>query len=119
MLYPSQLKRSNLNQEIATTAIQAALDAGIREFCICPGGRCYPLLILLKQLSSVKTYYFFDERSASFFALGRAQASRRPVAIITTSGTATAHLLAAAMEAHYTNIPLIMMTADRPRRFRG
>lgn len=60
-----------------------------------------------------------EERSAAFFALGRIKATGRPVAVITTSGTAAGELLPAAMEAFYSGLPLVMVTADRPRRYRG
>ncbi|HHI68668.1 MAG TPA: 2-succinyl-5-enolpyruvyl-6-hydroxy-3-cyclohexene-1-carboxylic-acid synthase, partial [Planctomycetes bacterium] len=62
---------------------------------------------------------FFEERSAAFFALGRIRATRRPAAVVTTSGTAAAELLPAAVEAYYEGRPLLLVTADRPARFRG
>jgi 2-succinyl-5-enolpyruvyl-6-hydroxy-3-cyclohexene-1-carboxylate synthase len=70
-------------------------------------------------VSRIRTYFWFEERSAAFFALGRSKISNRPVAVITTSGTAAAELLPATMEAYYTGAPLLLITADRPRRFRG
>src|SRR5262249_51804584 len=60
-----------------------------------------------------------EERSAAFFALGRSKITHQPVAIITTSGTAAGELLPATMEAYYTGIPLVLLTADRPRSYRG
>lgn len=62
---------------------------------------------------------FFEERSAAFFALGRAKRDQRPVVVSVTSGTAAAELLPAAIEAHATDVPLILVTADRPREHRG
>lgn len=62
---------------------------------------------------------FFEERSAGFFALGRIRRDGAPVAVITTSGTAAAELLPAMLEAHHQGLPLIAITADRPRRLRG
>lgn len=102
-----------------TTVLQAVIDAGVRDFCICPGGRNAPFISHLKLEPELHQYFFYDERSAAFFALGLSRSTERPVAVITTSGTAIAHLLPAAMEAYYTGIPLVLMTADRPRRFRG
>jgi 2-succinyl-5-enolpyruvyl-6-hydroxy-3-cyclohexene-1-carboxylate synthase len=67
----------------------------------------------------VKLWSFFEERCAAFFALGRIQADPQPVAILTTSGTAAAELLPAVIEAYYQGLPLVLITADRPRRFRG
>ncbi len=74
---------------------------------------------ILDEMKGVKVYSFFDERSAGFFALGRIASTRRPLAIVTTSGTAVAELLPAAVEGTYSSLPLIMITADRPKRFRG
>jgi 2-succinyl-5-enolpyruvyl-6-hydroxy-3-cyclohexene-1-carboxylate synthase len=92
---------------------------GIHEFCVCAGARNAALVYALDSCSHAKIYYWFEERSAAFFALGRSRATKLPVAVITTSGTAVGELLPAAMEAHYTHTPLLFITADRPRRFRG
>jgi 2-succinyl-5-enolpyruvyl-6-hydroxy-3-cyclohexene-1-carboxylate synthase len=67
----------------------------------------------------LRIYSFVDERSAAFFALGRAKLTGRAVAVVTTSGTAVAELLPAAVEAHYSGTKLIFITADRPARYRG
>jgi 2-succinyl-5-enolpyruvyl-6-hydroxy-3-cyclohexene-1-carboxylate synthase len=69
--------------------------------------------------SELRIFSFVDERSAAFFALGRAKLTGRPAVVITTSGTAVAELLPAAIEAHYSATPLIFITADRPARYRG
>ncbi|HKO00663.1 MAG TPA: thiamine pyrophosphate-binding protein [Thermoanaerobaculia bacterium] len=87
---------------------------GVADFCVCAGSRNSPLLAVVGAAIS-----FVDERSAAFFALGRAKRDRRPVAVITTSGTAVAELLPAAIEAYYSATPLIFITADRPARYRG
>ena len=99
--------------------IMSAVKCGITDFCLCPGGRNVPFIKILKQQKHLQTYYFYDERSAGFFALGKSRAQNRPVALITTSGTAIAHLLPAAMEAYYTGVPLLLITADRPKIHRG
>ncbi len=100
--------------------IQRLIDQGITQFCVCPGSR-NALLIqqLIQRGSEVAVTYHFEERSAAFFALGLARSSQKPVGILVTSGTAAGELLPAAMEATYTQVPLILMTADRPRRFSG
>jgi len=107
------------NEELAFQVIQEAVTFGVREFCLCPGARNSPFLTLLESNSQLKIYYWFEERSAAFFALGRSKITNLPVAVIVTSGTATGELLPAVMEAHYTHVPLVLITADRPLRFRG
>lgn len=106
------------NIELAQRIIQSLLDAGIEEFCLCAGARNSPFVVLFDENPQLKVYHFFEERSAAFFALGRILATRKPVAVITTSGTASAELLPAAIEGTYSSLPLIMITADRPRIYR-
>ncbi|MBX3021004.1 MAG: 2-succinyl-5-enolpyruvyl-6-hydroxy-3-cyclohexene-1-carboxylic-acid synthase [Bdellovibrionales bacterium] len=116
---------SHGNLHLAASVIEACARVGVREFVLCAGARNAPLVKLLDQrqsegqASEFKTFSFFEERSAAFFALGRMQASGRPVAVITTSGTAVAELLPATIEAHYQGLPLLLLTADRPKRYRG
>jgi 2-succinyl-5-enolpyruvyl-6-hydroxy-3-cyclohexene-1-carboxylate synthase len=109
-------KKTNL--EIALHLLQKLIQSGVNEFCLCPGARNSPFIAALAN-SSLKQYFWFEERSAAFFALGKAKSTGRPVAVITTSGTAAGELLPAAMEAYYNGIPLVLVTADRPRCFRG
>jgi 2-succinyl-5-enolpyruvyl-6-hydroxy-3-cyclohexene-1-carboxylate synthase len=99
--------------------LEEVIKVGVTEFCVCPGSRNSPLINCLVKSPALKVYYWYEERSAAFFALGRARITGRPVAIVTTSGTAAGELLPAAMEAHYTGTPILLITADRPRRFRG
>lgn len=108
-----------MNDDIAHRVLRETLKKGVSEFCICPGARNSPFVFALAGHPEIKTYYWFEERSAAFFALGRSRASDKPVAVITTSGSAAAELLPATMEAYYTGVPLLLITADRPRRFRG
>ena len=107
------------NMELAAKIVQELVDTGVREFVLCAGARNSPLVTLLDENRSLKVYTFFEERSAAFFALGRIASTRRPVAIMTTSGTAVAELLPAAVEGTYSSLPLIMITADRPKHYRG
>ena len=102
----------------ARAVIEEARAAGVREFCVCSGSRNAPLLAVLSK-SDLKLWTFVDERSAAFFALGRMKLTGAPVAVVTTSGTAAAELLPALVEAHYSGLPLFVITADRPARFRG
>ena len=91
----------------------------MREVCLCAGARSAPLVVQFAGDTRFQRWSFFEERSAAFFALGRIKATSRPVAVVTTSGTAAGELLPGAMEAYYSGLPLIAVTADRPRRFRG
>ncbi len=108
-----------MTEPIVAHSIQEAMRHGVQEFCICPGKRNAPFIAMLTLEPKLKCYYFYDERSAASFALGRAQATGRPVAAICTSGTAVTHMFGAAMEAYYTDTPLMLITADRPRSHRG
>lgn len=107
------------NSTLAQEVVEDAIRNGILEFCVAPGSRNSPLVYALNSSNQVKIYIWSEERSAAFFALGRTQATKRPVAIVTTSGTAAAECLPAIMNAHYLGLPLLVITADRPRRFRG
>ena len=94
--------------------MEGLASAGLRDVVMCPGSRSGPLAITLARSTAIKTWVHLDERSAGFFALGIAKGSRRPVAVMTTSGTAAANLLPAVVEARLTGVPLIVITADRP-----
>lgn len=107
------------NISVAVRVITELLSSGIQEFCLCAGARNSPFVQVFNQNPHLKVFHFFDERSAAFFALGRIGNTRRPVAVITTSGTAAAEMLPAAVEGTYSSLPLIMVTADRPKRYRG
>ena len=93
-------------------------QAGVDTLVICAGARNAPLVLAL-QNENFKIYSYFEERSASFFALGLIKSIKKPVAVITTSGTAAAELLAATIESYYQGLPLILITADRPKSYRG
>ena len=107
------------NVERASRLIAEVREAGAREFCVCAGSRNAPLLAVLGELADVRLFSFVDERSAAFFAIGRVKLHGQPVGVVTTSGTAVAEMLPAAIEAYYSGVPLILISADRPARFRG
>lgn len=109
-----------MNLEYCRRLLSSLHAAGISSFCICSGSRNSPLIVeLLKDEDRFQLYNFFEERSAGFFALGLARRTGKAVAVVTTSGTAAAELLPAAIEAHYSGVPLLLITADRPARLRG
>ncbi len=107
------------NINLAANVLQGLISSGIREFCLCAGARNSPFVQILDENKHIKVFSFFEERSASFFALGRMAKTQRPMAVITTSGTAVAELLPAAVEATYSSLPLVIITADRPKSYRG
>lgn len=108
-----------MNEAITCSVLQASLKCGVTDFVVCPAGRNAPFVDVLRSEKNITTYYWPEERSAAFFALGLSRRKRRPVAVIVTSGTAAGELLPAAMEANYSGVPLLLITADRPQRFRG
>ncbi len=93
--------------------------AGVTDVCICPGSRSTPLALVLRQQPGMRVWMHLDERSASFFALGMARAQRRPVAVVSTSGTAALNFAPAVAESRHARVPLIVLTADRPPELRG
>lgn len=115
---------------LARLVVSELVSAGVRDFVICPGSRSAPLtyaLAALEQAGVVRTHVRLDERSAAFFALGLAKsgvykdedAAYNPVALVVTSGTAVAELHAGLLEAFHCCVPLIALSADRPRSARG
>ncbi len=91
---------------------------GVQEACTSPGSRCAPLVLALVRDGRLRCHSHVDERCAGFFAVGAAQATRRPVALACTSGTAAANLAPAVIEAWESRVPLVVLTADRPPELR-
>ncbi len=109
-----------MNVALACRVVEKLLEMGVTEVCLCAGGRNSPFVVALQACPQIHVWHFFEERSAAYFALGRSVTlGRTPVAVCTTSGTAAGELLPAIMEAYYSGVPLIALTADRPRSFRG
>lgn len=90
------------------------ISHGIKEVVLCPGSRDIPLIHTVVNSGAFKTYSITDERSAGFFALGRALESGQAVAVIVTSGSALLNLHPAVSEAFYQQVPLLVISADRP-----
>ncbi|HEY5343241.1 MAG TPA: 2-succinyl-5-enolpyruvyl-6-hydroxy-3-cyclohexene-1-carboxylic-acid synthase [Solirubrobacteraceae bacterium] len=98
--------------------VDELVRCGMRAACTSPGSRCAPLVLTLAREERLRCYSHIDERCSGFFALGLAKASRSPVAVTCTSGTAAAELLPAAIEAYEARVPLLLLTADRPPELR-
>ena len=109
---------ANLNALWAETLVDGLSAAGVAHVCISPGSRSTPLSNAAYQHPGLDTSVHLDERSASFFALGLAKASGKPVALICTSGTAAANYHPAVIEASLSRVPLIVLSADRPPELR-
>lgn len=107
-----------MNLTKARDILQKLYHLGVRDVCLCSGARNAPFVEILSQTFWMNTFNFFDERAASFFALGKIKRSHRPVAVLTTSGTAVSELLSAVIEAHYSSLPLIVVSSDRPQYYR-
>jgi len=106
---------------LARVIVRQIIEAGITDVVISPGSRNAPLsfaFFAASQKGLIQLHTRIDERTAAFFALGLAKASGRAVPIVCTTGTAVANYHPAVLEAHHTNIPLLVLTADRPARLR-
>ena len=106
----------------AVAVWSALAELGLAEAVLAPGSRSAPLVYALaadEVAGRIRAHVRIDERAAAFTALGLGRLDpARPAAVVTTSGTATAHLHAAVMEAHHSRIPLLVLTADRPAELR-
>lgn len=106
-----QFPKNNLAQIIIASCVANAID----HIVISPGSRNAPLTIGFSNHPKIKTYSIVDERCAAFFALGMAQQLRKPVVVVCTSGSALLNYYPAISEAFYSNIPLLVISADRPK----
>lgn len=112
----------------STSEVQATFAAtlfdewgrlGLRDVVVCPGSRSTPLVLAAADNDALTLHVRLDERSAAFFAIGRALGTGRPVAVVVTSGTAAAEVHAGVAEADLARVPLLVVTADRPPEMRG
>lgn len=102
-----------MNEYIAAL-VDEFYQLGVRHAVFSPGSRSTTMAMLFKEHEGFETYMNIDERSASFMALGIAKAHKEPTVLVCTSGSAVAHYLPAVLEAQYSRVPLIILSADRP-----
>ena len=103
-------------KELAQIVISACHQFKIDTVVISPGSRNAPLTVGFSNHPSINALSVVDERCAAFFALGIAQQTQKPVAIVCTSGSALLNYYPAVAEAFYSNIPLVVISADRPKQ---
>ncbi|MDV7187342.1 2-succinyl-5-enolpyruvyl-6-hydroxy-3-cyclohexene-1-carboxylic-acid synthase [Lutibacter sp. TH_r2] len=101
--------------KLAQSVIASCIANSVKHIVISPGSRNAPLTIGFSNYPTIKTYSIVDERSAGFFALGLAQQLQQPVAVVCTSGSALLNYYPAVAEAFYSDIPLVVISADRPK----
>ncbi|HET6316204.1 MAG TPA: 2-succinyl-5-enolpyruvyl-6-hydroxy-3-cyclohexene-1-carboxylic-acid synthase, partial [Chloroflexota bacterium] len=106
------------NDLVVGALVDQLVQSGVQHACVCPGSRSTPLALKLAEHPRLRLWTHLDERSAAYFGLGLAKASRQPVALLATSGTAAANFVPAVVEAFYSRVPLVVLTADRPHELR-
>lgn len=118
------MKVTDINKEVFTTTqescnilVDLLVYYGVENAIISPGSRNAPIITALSRCEKIKKYIIVDERSAAFAALGMAQTTDKPVAIVCTSGSAVLNYAPAVAEAFYQRIPLIVISADRPHEW--
>ena len=108
--------------DTARTVLEELVAAGMRHLVVAPGSRSAPLAYAAaaaQAAGALEVHVRVDERSAAFTALGIARATGRPAGVLTTSGTAVGNLLPAVLEADHAEVPLVVLSADRPPELRG
>ncbi|MFC6755435.1 MULTISPECIES: 2-succinyl-5-enolpyruvyl-6-hydroxy-3-cyclohexene-1-carboxylic-acid synthase [Haloarcula] len=108
MTYP------NVNTLWAETLVAELVAGGVEAVCASPGSRSTPLTVACAEHPDLRVYSHLDERSSAFFALGRAKRTGEPTPLVCTSGTAAANYHPAVIEASQSEVPMLVLTADRP-----
>ena len=111
--------QAKLNTLVGAFTVEVLARLGVEFIVTAPGSRCTSLTVAAANNEKIHSVSILDERSAGFFALGKAKASSKPVALVCTSGTAAANFYPAVIEAQISNVPLIIITCDRPFELRN
>jgi 2-succinyl-5-enolpyruvyl-6-hydroxy-3-cyclohexene-1-carboxylate synthase len=112
----------SVSTALARHTVRQLIELGVEDVVLSPGSRNAPLSIALHQAEEkglIDLHVRIDERGAAFFALGISKASGKYVPVVCTSGTAVANYLPAVLEAHHSDVNLLLITADRPARLRN
>lgn len=109
----------DVTQTFVATFVDELAAQGVEYACVSPGSRSAPLAMALQRHPRIKVLMHIDERCGSFFGVGLAKATGKPVVLLCTSGTAAAEFHPAVVEASYSRAPLIVLTADRPPELQG
>jgi len=113
------MNSADITATFCATLVDEWVALGVRRAVTAPGSRSTPMALALAANPALTVEVFHDERSASFAALGMAKASRIPTILLCTSGTAAANFHPAVVEASHAEVPLIVVTADRPPELQG
>ena len=105
------------NKENVNILTSLLLEYGVSDAVVCPGSRNAPIVHNLSVCEAIRCRPVTDERSAAFYALGQAIATRRPTVVCVTSGSALLNVMPAVAEAAYQHVPLIVISADRPQQW--
>ena len=107
------------NYFLSKCLIKAYGELGVKYAFVSPGSRNTPLMLALSDQTKIKVYNIIDERSSGYMALGAAKINNRPSLLITTSGTAVSNLFPSIVEGSMSSVPMIILTADRPKHLVG
>lgn len=105
------------NKENVNILTSLLLEYGVSDAVVCPGSRNAPIVHNLSVCEAIRCRPVTDERSAAFYALGLAIATKRPTVVCVTSGSALLNAMPAVAEAAYQHVPLIVISADRPQQW--
>jgi len=113
------MQSADVTATFCATLVDEWFESGIRHAVVAPGSRSTPMALALVAHPGLDVQVFHDERSAAFAALGIAKVTGVPTLLLCTSGTATANFHPAVMEASHAEVPLVVLTADRPPELQG